>query len=377
MRKFTRSLPLLAVAGGLAVSGCGSSSSSSGTRSGGAGAAGKEKAQAAVKEASAPVRFVAPGDAVEIGRLAGKTISVVTLDASVPFVQAALRGLKEAASAAHVKVEVFDAKGQTNNAEKGIRQAIAAKSAGLIVWAVNFDFVRNGIKAAKAARVPLIGVLNIDAGQPIPADSDGEVTVDYRRSGGLLAAYSIATTDGPVHAVYQSLPTLQTFVAMRDGMVAGFDSYCPQECSLKVDDFLQADFKAQAQTKTAAALARDPKLNWVFTAIDGIAQFAIPSIEAAGKADKVQVGSINAVQGNLQFIVDGKVQSVDIGNDNGWLGWAMLDRMFRAIDGEQPAVSTVPIKLFDAENLKGKNLADEDDLFDDVDYRGGYQDLWK
>ena len=314
---------------------------------------------------------------MQISDLAGKTISVVTIDGSVPFVQAAIRGLREAAKAADVKVDIFDAKGQTNNAEKGIQQAIAAKSAGLVVWAVDFDYVRNGIKAAKKAGIPLIGVFNNDAGAPLPPDSDGEVSIDYRESGDLLAAYAIATADGPVHAVYQSLPTLRSFVAMKEGIEAGFERYCPEDCSLKVDDFLVNDFKSQAQTKTAAALARDPKLNWVFSAIDGIAQFAIPSIEAAGKADKVKVGSINAVQGNLKFVTDGKVQAVDIGNNNGWLGWAILDRMFRAIDGEEAAATAVPIKLFDRENLQGKNLADEDDLFDDADYRGGYEGLWK
>jgi hypothetical protein len=95
----------------------------------------------------------------------------------------------------------------------------------------------------------------------------------------------------------------------------------------------------------------------------------------AGFGGKVRVGSINAVAANLDFIVKRNTQVVDVGNSNNWLGWAAVDRAFRASAGDK-AISEVPIRLFDADNLAGANVRNEASLFDGVDYKAEYQELW-
>ena len=39
-------------------------------------------------------------------------------------------------------------------------------------------------------------------------------------------------------------------------------------------------------------------------------------------------------------------------------------------------MSEVPVKLFDAENLKGVDISSEAALFDNVDYQSQYTALW-
>lgn len=350
------------------------SSGSSAAGSAAAGSTGKAAAQAYLDDAVAAATFTSPGPAIDISALQGKTISAVTLDFSVPFVQAVLKGMQEAGEAAGVTVDVFDAKGSSATASQGIEQAVASGSAAVVAFGVNFDQVAGAVATATDAGVPVIGALNIDSNAELETGSAGSVSIDYYASGKLLAANAIATTDGPVHAAFQNLPSIDTFTAMRQGVEDGFAEYCPDECTLQVDDLTQSDFKKNAETLTAAEISGIPDLNWILTAIDGIAQFTIPAVELSG--EDVSVGSINAVTANLEFIQDGRVQKVDVGNNNSWLGWGMLDRALRAATGAEPEMSVVPIKLFNAENLTGLDVSNEDALFDDVDYRADYLALW-
>lgn len=338
---------------------------------------GKTAAVDFVADNAKPAVFEAPGEAIDIAKFRGETIAVVTIDYSVPFVQAMLAGFKEAGAAAGVNVTIFDAKGSTDTAAKQIDQAVAFGAAAIIASALNFDLLPTAIAAANEAGVPVIGMLNIDSNASLPKGSAGEVSIDYFKSGKLLAAYAVANTDGPVHAAFQNLPSIKTFTAMKHGVEEGFTEFCSKECGLRVDDMTQADFKKAAETLTGSEIARDKKLNWIFSAIDGIAQFTIPAVEQAGKESEVRVGSINAFEANLKFIRDGRVQAVDVGNSSDWMGWAVMDRALRALVGEAPAMSTVPIKLFDAENLKGVDISSEAELYDNVAYQDEYAALWK
>ena len=107
-----------------------------------------------------------------------------------------------------------------------------------------------------------------------------------------------------------------------------------------------------------------------------MALFVVPSVEQAGFADKVRVGSINAVNTNLQFILDGKVETVDDGIPNNWMGWGGVDRLMRAMTGAPVATSEVPIRLFDKSNLQGVDVNNETALHGGTDYRSEYKKLW-
>jgi ABC-type sugar transport system substrate-binding protein len=192
-----------------------------------------------------------------------------------------------------------------------------------------------------------------------------------------VAAYAVANTDGPVHGAVQNLPSIETFTAMRKGIEEGFKEFCSKECTLQVDDLMQSNFKTAAETLTGSQISRNSKLNWIFPAIDGIAQFTIPAVELSSRKADIRVGSINAFEANLGFIRDKRVQAVDVGNSNNWLGWAMMDRTLRALAGEKPAISEVPVKLFDSKNIDGVDISSEAALYDNVDYKNQYTGLWK
>jgi hypothetical protein len=76
------------------------------------------------------------------------------------------------------------------------------------------------------------------------------------------------------------------------------------------------------------------------------------------------------------MIIDGRVQAVDTGVHSEWFGWGMLDRALRSLDGQDPVMGEIPVKLFDAEVLEGRDVEDLASLFDDVDFRAQYLELW-
>lgn len=373
MRKISKPVKLAASIAvvALAATACGNSSGSVGTGSGD-----KAGAKALVEKASGDVAWTDPGGAIDVSKYAGKTIWVITSDYSVPFIQTVVENMKEAAKVAGLKLQVFDGKGVTQTAANGIQQAVGAHAAAIEVLSVNTQFVAEAVKNANDAKIPVIGLLNTDPSQPIEKGAAAEVTIDYALSGKELVAYAVANTDGPVNGFFLTLPSIATFDAMKQGIKDGFKEFCSSECKLHIADLTEGNFKNETQSNTASALLRYPDTNWVFPAIDAMAQFAIPSITTAGKAKTVQLGSINAFEANLKFITQKNVQVVDVGNSNSWLGWAAVDRALRAMAGEAPSIVTVPVRLFDNDNLSGVDISDESQLFPGVDFRTNYKKLW-
>jgi len=332
-----------------------------------------DEARRAVEKARGPVEFNRPGNAFDVSKFRGKTLYFVSID-SVPFIEKAYAAMQEAGKPLGISMRMISGRGQTAAVADGINKAIAAKAGAILVGSAAFKFVPEAVKAANDAGIPIVGLLNVSSGQAIPKGSNGEVTLDYRESGELLVAWAVANTKGPVNGVYVDIPAVDTFAAMKQGINDGFAKYCPA-CKHRSIEVQQASFKTQMETKTQAELRRDPKTNWIFPAIDMLAQLGVPAVQAVGRPD-VRIGSINAVEANLGFIQKGTVQAVDVGNNNAWMGYASLDRLMRAMAGEPPAMSKIPIRLFDAGNLKGADVADEDALFG-VDYRAEYRKLWK
>lgn len=332
-------------------------------------------AKALVAAAEAPVSFIAPGGPISVKAQAGKTLWIVSADLSIPFHQNIANAFCDAAQTAGLKCQRFDGHGSTSTQAQGIQQAIAARAAGIALISIDVKFVKTAVSDANAAHIPVIGILNTDAHAQPQAGTAGEATIDYVKSGELMAAYAIANQDGPVHALYFSVPEFYTVTFEINGVKQAFQKYCSSSCTL--DNFTSeiATFKTQTQTETQSQLLAHPNTNWILSSFDAQALFQIPVIKSAGYGSKVRLTSINAVTANLDFIKQGNVQVADIGNSNGWLGWAAVDRLLRALSGQPPAVSEVPIRLFDQQNLQGKDTGNEDQLFG-TDFKTHYKALW-
>jgi ribose transport system substrate-binding protein len=367
-------LGMALIVGGSAA-GCGGSSE--GASVGGKAGGDRAAAEKLVSEHTGDVKFISPGKPIDISSLQGKELWIISADLSIPFHQNIVAGFEDAAQAAGLKAVKFDGEGQAKEWSRGIDQAIAAHAGAIALISIDTGFVSGAVKRAKAAGIPVIGILNTDARAKPERGTAGEATIDYTGSGELLAAYATVHTDGAVHGLYSDTSEFKVMGFLKHGLYDGMKKYCGSECSLDTFDTQIANFKTQLPTLTQSQLKQHPDTNWVFPAFDAQSVFVVPAIKQAGFGEKVDVGSINAVQANLDLIQNGDVQVVDVGNPNAWLGWAAVDRMMRAMLGEPPAISEVPIKLFDQDNLQGIDTSDEDQLFAGADYQADYEHLWQ
>jgi ribose transport system substrate-binding protein len=336
----------------------------------------KAAASQLVEAAKAPIAFIEPGPAIDVAPLAGREIWIISADLSIPFHQNIVAGFQEAATAAGLTSQVFDGKGQQQEASRGIDQAIAAGAGGIALLSISPSFQVGALQRAEEAGIPVIGMLTTSAeDHPWPL-TDGEATYSYYKSGFLLGAYAVQESDLPFHSAYLDVSEFKELGYLKEGLYDAIAELCGADCPIEYSDMLVANFQEQSQTLTQSQLNRFPDITWIFPAFDAMALFVVPSVEAAQRAEDVDIGSINAVTANLQFILDGRVQVVDDGIPNRWMGWGGVDRLLRAMVGEAPATSEVPIRLFDAETLQGVDINDEDSLFGGTDYRGAYQALW-
>jgi ribose transport system substrate-binding protein len=356
-------------------SGCGEGSEPNSV--GGSAGGDAEAAKELVAKHSGEVSFISPGKPIDVGSLRGRELWIISADLSIPFHQNIVGGAEDAARAAGLVPVRFDGKGQAKEWSRGIDQAVAAGAGAIALVSIDPEFVSGSVQRANAADVPVIGVLDTDANSTPLSGTSGEATNDYVLSGRLLAAYATTHTDGPVHALHSDTSEFRLLGYLKDGLYDGMKEYCGSECSLSTFDTQIANFKTQLPTLTQSQLKTHPDTNFMFPAFDAQAVFVMPAIKQAGFAETVKVGSINAVKANLDLIVDEDVQLVDVGVPNAWLGWAAVDRMMRAMLGEQPATSEVPIRLFDQENLQGVDTDNESELYPGVDFQAEYQQLWR
>lgn len=368
-----------AVGLGLALSACGSDSEKASDQAGSAGGGAPAKvaeAKKLVSEARGDLKFISPGAPLDVGAMQGKELWIVSADLSIPFHQNIITGFEEAAKTAGMKAVKFDGKGQTKEFTRGIEQAVGAGAGAIALISIDTKFVSGAVKRANAAKVPIVGILNTDArAEPDPGTA-GEATIDYTGSGELLSAYAVANTPkGEVKALHSDTSEFRVMSYLKTGIYDGMKRFCPS-CKVETFDTQIANFKTQLPTLTQSQLKRNPETNWVFPAFDAQSVFVVPAIKQAGAGENVRLGSINAVKANLDLIKKEDVQVVDVGNPNAWLGWAAVDRMMRAMNGEPAKISQVPIKLFDKENLAGVDTSDEEDLFKGVDFRTEYRGLW-
>jgi ribose transport system substrate-binding protein len=158
------------------------------------------------------------------------------------------------------------------------------------------------------------------------------------------------------------------------GMKDEFKKLCPA-CKVTFQDTQVAKLGTALGQTAQTLLRRDPSIGWVLPTYDAQALYIVPAIKQAGLAKKVKVVSSDAVTSNLQWTAKSDVQIADVGEPDQWAGWASVDMIARAMLGMPRVAPGIPLRMFDATNLKGVNTADANQLFGGS-YVKQYKTLW-
>ena len=380
---------VLALAG--ASAGCGSSSSdtsssasTSTSAKAGASSSGADEAKALVDKNLAPVKFVPPGPAFSVpASVKGKTIWFVSSGLQFPFSQNLLRGVRDGAAVAGAKVVPTDSNGNLAKAGSQIRQAISQKADAIILQGVPTETVTSPLKAAQAAKIPVVQFVDDDPGLPSEtqkaAGVDAQANSCYECGGRLIADLAISASDAKVNAVFIDVPELKNTSHERDGFVSELKRLCPDTCKASVKSSPIATW-GQLGNLAASQLRTQPDLNYLVPAVNAMIAPMKPGLAAANAAKRVKLVSYNADLPVLQDIQKGSDLILGtVGNPEEWMGWALTDQVLRLWSDQPPlADEKIPNRVFTAQNVKDIDLTKPSSTwYGDADFRAGYKALWK
>lgn len=343
--------------------------------------AAQAKLNAIVVTARKPPVFKAPGPAIDVAPLKGKTVFALVDDQSIPFNQSVISGLKAATAAAGLRLQLGDGANVTTQDLQLIKNAIAAKDAAIIVSATDPATLASGLSAAKAAGIPTVALFDGDPTLPTPAlktkiGLTGDATYCYTCTGRLVADYALLKK-GKVNATVLYDSSSAEGRDLYDGFASEVKKYCFSGCSVKGVTVSAAN-AAQGNTSGAQVAAQNPAENVIFPTYDYQTAYVLPPIQAAGAAGRIMVVTENADLAQMQDIKNGTAVKLEIGNPVAWDSWGAIDQVARALLHKPNVASeNLPLRLFDSVNIGTLNLsADPGTWYGGANYQADYKKLW-
>jgi ribose transport system substrate-binding protein len=365
-----RAMPIVALAGLVAAVAVSPTSAKQGRVS----VSGVEQAKAKVLAAMKLPTFKPPGAAVPMSKLKGKNVWIMTSTLTVPFVADIAHGAQTAAKTAGWNTRLIDGKGNITEWNRILGEAISQKVDAVISVASSPVVMKPQMAKAKAAGIPVVDVLTADQADPLVPGTFAHVSISFYTSGTLQADYVIWKSGGKADVLIFGDNEFPGEVTRVKGMKDEFHKLCPA-CKVTFQDTQVGKLGTGLGQTAQTLLRRDPSINWVLPTYDAQALYIVPAIKQAGLAGKVKVVSSDAVKSNLDWTAKSDVQIADVGEPDQWAGWASVDMIARAMLHMPRVQPGIPLRMFDATNLKNVNTGDADQLFGGS-YVAQYKRLW-
>lgn len=309
----------------------------------------------------------------------GKRLAIITCALLTEGCNRPARAATEAAKKIGWIPTVFDGQGDTGKQLAAINAAVDGKYDAIVIILIDPSQVSEGVKRALAAHIPMVTL-----GQPFytkerkALSEIPDISHDWLKTGELIGDYMIWKSDGKVDALLLNNP--ETTV-VQYGQFAGTKSKltnpktCP-DCKVTVEDFTIAQINSQPAQLAAAAVQRDPKINWVWCYDFCMANVATDLI-ARGLQDHISGAGFDCNAQNLELIKDGKVQRVCIADPRDWEAWATVDTANRLMQGQPFVDQKIPVRLFDKSNLADLTAEDRKEGWQGgIDYKARYEKMW-
>ncbi len=339
---------------------------------------GMARATTFVKKYLKPPVWKGPYTTVSLKGLAGKRVIYINVSSSIPVLKywsdnVTALALKHAG----VKVEVWDAKGSVDEANKAFAFAIASKADAVVVMALPAFLFPKQIADAHAA-----GIKVITANTGVPGDvsggQDAEVSFDYAEVGRIIANWFIVDSKGKGKALVVSSDDVPASPTQWKATVAEVKKNCPA-CDVIVKDVQIPQWETSIPTLFLSTINTDPTRTYLLPMYDGQSLAGLGAIRAAGAGSKVSVGAFNATPGIVEFLKDPKSGlKLEVGGANLWWSYAGTDTIFRVLSGAAPISNYhVGLRIFDTSNSNLIKGTDESPWYGNTNFQIRFKTLWK
>ncbi|MDP9830318.1 sugar ABC transporter substrate-binding protein [Kineosporia succinea] len=344
------------------------------------------KVPAAVTEAvnvskELPV-FEAPGEAIDISSLKGKKVFEIP-SVPAPFIQGITSAMKGVAAETGIDYTVFENQGQVSQWVQGMDQAIRAKS-DLIILSGSPDprALQPQLQEAEDAGIPVLIVHFHDDGSVAPPECEGcngavkgIVTAPFNVAGEAAANWIIQDSGAAANVLLVGGSDVLPSKGTAEAMGAVFDKDCA-DCKHQIINIPVADWGNKTQSEVQSALQKDPTIDYVYLLYDAMVAGAVPAVETLGKAGQVKIASYNGSPYALDFIRDGDVVAMNVGEDTTAIGYAGMDQAFRILLGEPTVKTSTPIRVWDDSNVSEAGEPAKSGVGYGDAYADGYRALW-
>lgn len=298
----------------------------------------------------------------------GEKLSVVVVPCGVA-VEGCKRqadGFIEAAGKLGWSTTLIDPKGDPAADNAAIDQAITQKADAVFLVSIDPDIVASSLERAKAAGITVVASATDNTN-----GLDHEVSLHGQKEGEMLAAAIVQATGGDAKIALFSGNEFKTVVKRVDGSKEIF-SQCSGCEVVAEQDISQTAGGTDLVSLVQSTLQANPSVNVLWAPYDAAATDMVQAVLQSGRND-VMVASFNGNLQNLDFIRNGQVQKIVIGEALEWVGWAGADAILRIKQGA-PAVQDdgVPARILTKDNLPAEGTAWEGDF----DFRSEYSSMW-
>lgn len=366
----------------LVVSGCSVDGSSSGGDTDAPKGDVPAAVTAAVEQGKALPEFTAPGDPIDISSLKGKKVFVIP-SAPVPFIQAITDAIVEVGNETGMDLTVYENQAQVSQWVQGMDRAIADK-ADVIILSGSPDprALQPQLQAAEEAGIPVVVGHFHDDSTVAPPECEGcnggvsaLVTAPFYTAGKAAADWIIADSGAQANVLLVGGSDVLPSPGTVDAMKAEFSAECP-DCTTTEINIPVADWGTKTQSEIQSALTKDPSIDYVYVLYDAMVAGAVPAIETLGRAGQVKVAGYNGSPYALDFIRDGDVVAMNVGEDTAAIGYATMDQAFRLLLGEAPVQTRTPIRIWDDSNVEEAGVPAAPGVGYGTAYTEGYRKLW-
>jgi ribose transport system substrate-binding protein len=286
----------------------------------------------------------------------GKTIAYVSFGQQYGYQVALVAAVQKAATAAGMKVQLYDGQGDANAQSSQIRTALSLHPNALIIDPVAPALVSSGVALANTDKIP---VFILDS--PPPTGDVVTLIANDSSAGGKSAGEEMAKLDTSQQRVLEVMGAVgSTQVGLRsNGFKAGLSATQP---NTPVQE-LKAEWSAQkAVSLVLDAFTVNPAVGGIWSNNDDMMGGAVQALQKLGKTAKVgEPGHVALVSLDgdplaLQRIRD-HVQDATMASNVPKVASSMIDAIVSYLDtGSAPKTVMIPYVLVDSSNAADPNL---------------------
>jgi ribose transport system substrate-binding protein len=337
-----------------------------------AGGEGDAKVEEILAEAVAPAKWEGPTE--KDPAAPGKHIAVILTSAAAEGEQLIQDGAETATKALGWKSTYIDGKGTPQGYEAGISQAITEGVDGVFLAAITPSLVPNGMKALKAAGIPVITYSNVE--EPKEELWIGNVGYDTQKEAEYLAAFVTKESGGEAKISLVEDKEYGIVAQRAERFKPLLEELCPTCEIVNETDMQVTELETKLTPKIAGVLQANPDVNYIYAPYDAAVPPMVAAIKQAGLTEDVKIVSYGGFKQSTEYLRKKEIQNGDVANATEWQSWEaydVLNRTFNEQEVPENAFATDPIKLLTWDNAPPPGTHFEGQ---EAEFEKHYEELW-